>query len=99
MDQVLVRTENYSLVKVWSERLWIIFWLYWEVYVPMIDVGSSIRIGCMGKQLSWWVVYIWVVMGWKLQGIILHCRLDSRTMVLLVKINVVYITFVSYLYW
>ena len=53
MDQVLVRTENYSLVKVWSERLWIMFWLYWEVYVLLIDVGSSIRIGCMGKQLLW----------------------------------------------
>ena len=99
MDQVLVRTENYSLVKVWLERLWIMFWLYWEVYVLLINVGSSIRIVCMGKQLSWWVVYICVVMGWKLQGIILHCRLDSSTMVLLVKINVVYITFVSYLYW
>ena len=28
----LVRTENSSLLKVWLERLWIMFLLYWKVY-------------------------------------------------------------------
>ena len=34
-EKLLVRTENSSSVNVWLERLCIMFFLYWEVYILM----------------------------------------------------------------
>ena len=47
-DKPLVRTENSSSFNVWLERLSIMFWLYWEVYVLM-DLVMNLR----NEDLHW----------------------------------------------
>ena len=47
-DKPLVRTENSSSVNVWSEKLCIMFLLYWEVYVLM-DLVMNLR----NEDLHW----------------------------------------------
>ena len=47
-DKPLVRTENSSSVNVWSERLFIMFLLYWEAYV-LIDLVVNFR----NEDLHW----------------------------------------------
>ena len=47
-DKPLVSTENSSLVNVCSERLCILFLLYWEVYVLM-DLVVNLR----NEDLHW----------------------------------------------
>ena len=47
-DKPLVRTENSSSVNVWSERLFIMFLLYWEAYVLM-DLVVNFR----NEDLHW----------------------------------------------
>ena len=47
-DKPLVRTENSSSVNVWSERLRIMFLLYWEVYVLM-----DLVVNLWNEDLHW----------------------------------------------
>ena len=47
-DKPLVRTENSSSVNAWSERLFIMFLLYWEAYV-LIDLVVNFR----NEDLHW----------------------------------------------
>ena len=43
-----MRTENSSSFNVWSERLCIMFWLYWEMFVLM-DLVVNLR----NEDLHW----------------------------------------------
>ena len=47
-DKPLVRTENSSSVNVWSERLRIMFLLYWKVYVLM-----DLVVNLWNEDLHW----------------------------------------------
>ena len=47
-DKPLVRTENSSIVKVWLERLWIMFLLSWKVYDTMVVAVNFVMRICIG---------------------------------------------------
>ena len=62
-DKRLVRTDNSSSANMGSERMCIVFFLYWELYVLMELAVNFRNEDLVGKALLLMLVCICVLMG------------------------------------